>query len=200
MLPPPPHVEAARDAYQRRVFAERSAGSEEAVPNFTALQLLIGAGIPRVAGQTQLWPGGRGRLIAGLLLLSAADPAAERPLMSAIVYREVGDSVWDRFNQDAGKAGTIGYYRGLVTAYQTTGRHPRLVAGIGRGCQADRSGSRPSGCLAAPPGASRSRDHHGAGLAVAPVETNHARAAFASDARSTRHIPTPLITNSTSQA
>jgi hypothetical protein len=35
--------------------------------------------------------------------------------------------VWRRFSRDAGKAGVIGYYRALVTAFRTTGRHPRLV-------------------------------------------------------------------------
>jgi hypothetical protein len=35
--------------------------------------------------------------------------------------------LWDRFSKDAAKAGTIGYYRGLVTAYQTTSHHPKLV-------------------------------------------------------------------------
>ncbi len=42
-------------------------------------------------------------------------------------YREIGDALWDRFNKDARKAGTVGYYQGLVTAYQATGHHPRLV-------------------------------------------------------------------------
>ena len=42
-------------------------------------------------------------------------------------YREIGDALWHRFNKDAGKAGTVGYYRGLVTAYRATGHHPRLV-------------------------------------------------------------------------
>jgi GTP pyrophosphokinase len=42
-------------------------------------------------------------------------------------YRVIGDAVWKRFNPHAGKAGTIGYYRGLVTAYQVTGHHAVLV-------------------------------------------------------------------------
>jgi (p)ppGpp synthase/HD superfamily hydrolase len=33
-------------------------------------------------------------------------------------YRGVGDDLWTRFNPEAGKAGTLGYYRGLATAYR----------------------------------------------------------------------------------
>jgi (p)ppGpp synthase/HD superfamily hydrolase len=32
-------------------------------------------------------------------------------------YRAVGDALWGRFNPEAGLDGTLGYYRGLVTAY-----------------------------------------------------------------------------------
>ena len=42
-------------------------------------------------------------------------------------YRELGDRLWARFNADAGKAGTIGYYRGLVRAFRSSGYHPGLV-------------------------------------------------------------------------
>lgn len=45
-------------------------------------------------------------------------------------HREVGDEVFDRFK--AGKAGTIGYYRGLVTAYESAGRHALLVGEFAR--------------------------------------------------------------------
>ena len=63
---------------------------------------------------------------ASVLLVSMSDKLHNA---SAILsdYRELGDKLWGRFDPEAGKAGVIGYYRGLVTAYQTTGRHPRLV-------------------------------------------------------------------------
>ena len=63
---------------------------------------------------------------APLILVSAAD---KQHNAGAILsdFREFGDRLWKRFNPDAGKAGVIGYYRGLVTAYKTTGHHPRLV-------------------------------------------------------------------------
>lgn len=63
---------------------------------------------------------------ASVVLVSASDKLHNA---SAILsdYREVGDKLWPRFNRDAGKPGVIGYYRGLVTAYQTAGHHPRLV-------------------------------------------------------------------------
>ena len=63
---------------------------------------------------------------APLILVSAADkPHNAGAILSD--FREFGDRLWKRFNPDAGKAGVIGYYRGLVTAYKTTGHHPRLV-------------------------------------------------------------------------
>jgi hypothetical protein len=42
----------------------------------------------------------------------------------------VGDAVWGRLSAPGGKAGTVGYYPGLTTAYQGTGCHPRLVAQV----------------------------------------------------------------------
>jgi (p)ppGpp synthase/HD superfamily hydrolase len=33
-------------------------------------------------------------------------------------FRATGDAIWSRFNKDAGKTGTLGYYRGLVDAYR----------------------------------------------------------------------------------
>lgn len=42
-------------------------------------------------------------------------------------FLDLGDTLWSRFNKDAGKAGTIGYYRGVVSAFQQTGDHPRLI-------------------------------------------------------------------------
>lgn len=61
-----------------------------------------------------------------VLLVSAADKLHNA---TAILkdHRKIGDEIWARFNKDAGKAGTIGYYRALVTAYRSTGHHPRLV-------------------------------------------------------------------------
>ncbi len=42
-------------------------------------------------------------------------------------FIDLGDALWSRFNKDAGKSGTIGYYRGVVSAFQQTGHHPRLI-------------------------------------------------------------------------
>jgi len=39
----------------------------------------------------------------------------------------LGDALWPRFDKDAGTAGTVGYYRGVVSAFQRTGHHPRLI-------------------------------------------------------------------------
>lgn len=52
-----------------------------------------------------------------VILVSVADKIHN---VGAIIadYRIHGDALWSRFNKDAGKAGTIGYYRGLVTAYR----------------------------------------------------------------------------------
>lgn len=63
---------------------------------------------------------------SSVLLVSASDKLHNA---SAVLsdYREIGNRVWARFNKEAGKDGTIGYYRGLVTAYQRTSKHPRLV-------------------------------------------------------------------------
>lgn len=62
-----------------------------------------------------------------VVLISAADKLHNA---TAILrdYRAKKDELWARFNKDAGKAGTIGYYRGLVTAYRATGHCPCLVA------------------------------------------------------------------------
>ena len=68
---------------------------------------------------------------ASVVLVSAADKLHNA---SAILgdYRELGDVLWSRFNADAGKAGVIGYYRGLVEAYRATGHHPRLTRELER--------------------------------------------------------------------
>jgi (p)ppGpp synthase/HD superfamily hydrolase len=33
-------------------------------------------------------------------------------------FRAVGEALWSRFNPEAGQAGTLGYYRGLATAFR----------------------------------------------------------------------------------
>lgn len=68
---------------------------------------------------------------ASVILVSASDKIHN---VGAIIedYRTSGDALWARFNKDAGKTGTIGYYRGLVTAYRANGRHPRVVDDLDR--------------------------------------------------------------------
>ena len=61
------------------------------------------------------------------VVLVAASDKLHNVLAILSDYRRVKDGIWARFNPDAGKAGTIGYYRGLVKAYQKTGHHPELV-------------------------------------------------------------------------
>lgn len=65
-----------------------------------------------------------------VLLVSASDKLHNAGAVLSDL-RDIGDRVWERFNADAGKTGTIGYYRGLVTAYQATGQHKRLVKELG---------------------------------------------------------------------
>lgn len=58
------------------------------------------------------------------LLVSAADKLHNaRSIL--IDYREVGESLWSRFN--AGKEGTLWYYRSLVTAYQKANAPQKIV-------------------------------------------------------------------------
>jgi predicted RNase H-like nuclease len=52
---------------------------------------------------------------SSVLLVSAADKLHNARAILAD-YREVGAEVFTRFNEEAGQAGTLGYYRGLVTA------------------------------------------------------------------------------------
>ena len=56
------------------------------------------------------------RADASTLLVSASDKLHN---VRAITrdYRLYGDEIWRRFSPEAGKAGTIGYYRGLVQAF-----------------------------------------------------------------------------------
>lgn len=66
---------------------------------------------------------------ASTVLVSVADKLHN---VGAILaeYRDVGETLWCRFNEDAKKDGTIGYYRGLVEAYQKTGHHSKVVADL----------------------------------------------------------------------
>ena len=54
---------------------------------------------------------------ASVLLVSASDKL-HNVRSIARDYRVLGDPVWAWFSQEAGKHGTIGYYRGLVTAFR----------------------------------------------------------------------------------
>jgi GTP pyrophosphokinase len=63
---------------------------------------------------------------SSVVLVSASDKLHNaRAILTD--FRQMGDALWPRFNREAGKAGTIGYYRGLVAACQKTGHHPQLV-------------------------------------------------------------------------
>ncbi|HXE79925.1 MAG TPA: HD domain-containing protein [Vicinamibacterales bacterium] len=59
----------------------------------------------------------------GTILVSAADKLHNARAILAD-FRTSGDAVFSRFNRDAGKAGTIGYYRGLVEAYEARLQQP----------------------------------------------------------------------------
>jgi (p)ppGpp synthase/HD superfamily hydrolase len=54
---------------------------------------------------------------ASVLLVSAADKLHNVRALRRD-YRAVGDVLWDRFNPEAGRSGTLGYYRALATAYR----------------------------------------------------------------------------------
>ena len=64
-----------------------------------------------------------------VLLVSACDKLHNA---SSILtdHRRIGDQVWARFK--ASKEGVIGYYRGLVQAFQRTGHHDELVRELDR--------------------------------------------------------------------
>jgi GTP pyrophosphokinase len=66
---------------------------------------------------------------ASVILVSAADKIHN---VTSIIndYRHHGETLWTRFNKDAGKAGTVGYYRGLVTAYRANGHHPQVITDL----------------------------------------------------------------------
>jgi GTP pyrophosphokinase len=53
---------------------------------------------------------------ASVLLVSASDKLHNVRAITSD-YRRVGDEVWRKFSPDAGKTRTIGYYRGLVSAF-----------------------------------------------------------------------------------
>lgn len=70
-------------------------------------------------------------VVPGALLVSASDKLHNA---RAIVtdFKLEGDRVWDRFSPEAGRRGTIGYYRALVAAFgerrdEGPGRFARLV-------------------------------------------------------------------------
>ena len=54
---------------------------------------------------------------ASILLVSASDKLHNVRAITSD-YRRMGDEIWKKFSPEAGKARTIGYYRGLVTAFQ----------------------------------------------------------------------------------
>jgi GTP pyrophosphokinase len=66
-----------------------------------------------------------------IVLVSASDKLHNAAAILTDL-RQLGDVVFKRFNEDAGKAGVVGYYRGLVAAYQATGHHTLLVAELDR--------------------------------------------------------------------
>jgi len=72
---------------------------------------------------------------ASVVLVSASDKLHNATAILSD-FRRIGDTVFERFNADAGKNGVIGYYRGLVEAYPITGQHPLLVAELDRAVSA----------------------------------------------------------------
>ena len=57
-----------------------------------------------------------------MLLVSIADKLHNVRAL-ATDSRAVGDALWRRFNPEAGRDGTLGYYRGLVIAYSHRIKH-----------------------------------------------------------------------------
>ena len=66
---------------------------------------------------------------ASVILVSVADKIHN---VGAIIadYRTVGDALWARLNPEAGKAGTVGYYRGLVRAYRHAPESPKHLRAV----------------------------------------------------------------------
>ena len=63
---------------------------------------------------------------SSIVIVAASDTLHNvRTLLADFLDR--GDAVWSRFNKDAGKDGTMGFYRGVISALQRTGHHPRLI-------------------------------------------------------------------------
>lgn len=67
-----------------------------------------------------------GKESASVILVSAADKLYNA---STILkdFRKYGDEVWTRFKPEAGKDGTVGYHRALVSEFTATGHHPELI-------------------------------------------------------------------------
>jgi (p)ppGpp synthase/HD superfamily hydrolase len=66
---------------------------------------------------------------ASVILVSAADKLHNATSVLAD-FRTHGDELWSRFNPEAGKAGSIGYYRALASAFTATGHHPELIGAL----------------------------------------------------------------------
>jgi len=64
-----------------------------------------------------------------VLLVSASDKLHNARSLLAD-YRQVGETLWDRFT--GSRAGTLWYYRALVTAYRQTAAPPALVDELDR--------------------------------------------------------------------
>ncbi len=64
-----------------------------------------------------------------VLLVSASDKLHNARSILAD-YRQVGEALWDRFT--GSRAGTLWYYRALVTAYRQTAAPPALVDELDR--------------------------------------------------------------------
>lgn len=62
-----------------------------------------------------------GRASAAVLLVSAADKLHNARSILAD-YRQLGEALWSRFT--GGRAGTLWYYRALITAYRAHGSSP----------------------------------------------------------------------------
>lgn len=68
---------------------------------------------------------------ASVVLVSASDKLHNASCILSD-YLHIRDKLWERFNREAGKEGTIGYYRGLVNAYTATGHHKELISELDR--------------------------------------------------------------------
>ena len=73
---------------------------------------------------------GCGPVAPSARLVSASDKLHNARCILAD-YRELGDALWARFNPDAGREGTLWYYRALVNAFAEHARN-RLVGELDR--------------------------------------------------------------------